>query len=48
VPGGWHYDSATDPTRIIVCPQTCDTITAIPNATVHVLFGCATEPAIFQ
>jgi hypothetical protein len=48
VSGGWHYDDPDNPTKVLVCPQTCTTIQAIPDAQVDVVFGCATEPAIVQ
>jgi hypothetical protein len=40
--GGWYYDDNTKPTRVAVCPATCDTINADSSAKVDVLFGCAT------
>ena len=42
VKGGWYYDNATMPTRIIVCPQTCDTFKRDPNGRVDVVLGCGT------
>jgi hypothetical protein len=41
--GGWHYDNLEAPTRIIVCPQSCDAIRDTPDARIDVLLGCATE-----
>jgi hypothetical protein len=41
--GGWHYDDPAFPSRIIVCPETCDALRATPNARIDVLLGCATE-----
>ena len=46
VAGGWYYDNPAAPTKVLVCPQTCQTIQAISDAQVDVVFGCATEPAI--
>jgi hypothetical protein len=41
--GGWHYDSVTAPTKIIMCPSIC---TALQNDTsggkVDIIFGCGT------
>lgn len=45
VQDGWYYDNPDTPTRIIVCPQTCDTIQGFDNASIAVKFGCATIPA---
>lgn len=39
---GWRYDDMNNPTRILVCDGSCDTIKAKPGA-VEVLFGCATK-----
>jgi hypothetical protein len=39
----WHYDvapSSSTPQRIIVCPNTCTTITSDPGATVNLQIGC--------
>ncbi|MBN2193728.1 MAG: hypothetical protein JW751_13005 [Polyangiaceae bacterium] len=36
----WYYDNAADPTRILVCPATCDILTALTTARVEVLLGC--------
>jgi hypothetical protein len=46
VSGGWHYDDPANPTKVLVCPQTCQTIQAIPDARVDVSFGCETVMAI--
>jgi hypothetical protein len=40
--GGWFYDDNNSPTRIAVCPATCDAIKNDPSAKVDILFGCAT------
>jgi hypothetical protein len=42
---GWYYDDPVDPTRIIVCPQTCDTIRGFEAGKVAIKFGCETIPA---
>jgi hypothetical protein len=48
VSGGWHYDDPANPTKVMVCPQTCQVIQGATDARVDVLFGCATEPARIQ
>jgi hypothetical protein len=45
VSNGWYYDDPNAPSRIIVCPQTCDTIQGFDSASVSIQFGCATIPA---
>jgi hypothetical protein len=42
---GWHYDDPTNPTMIVMCPQTCERIQASENGTIDIAFGCATVPA---
>jgi hypothetical protein len=44
---GWFYDKDPStgkmPTKISVCPSTCDTLRAATNATIQVQLGCATR-----
>jgi hypothetical protein len=40
VKGGWYYDNAQMPSRIIVCSQTCDTFRKDPNGRVDIVLGC--------
>jgi hypothetical protein len=46
VQAGWYYDNPELPTSILVCPQTCEVVTATANLTVEVQLGCETEIAI--
>jgi hypothetical protein len=41
--GGWYYDDAANPTKIILCPTTCTEVQngAMPSVTVK--FGCKTQ-----
>jgi len=41
--GGWYYDDNTNPTKILVCPSTCTTITGLTDIVFNVLFGCETH-----
>ncbi len=41
--GGWYYDDPANPTKIIVCPATCDVLQADVMGAVDVEFGCDTE-----
>ncbi len=40
--GGWFYDDPAKPTKITLCPQTCDPLKATMNSSVQVLYGCPT------
>ena len=40
---GWYYDSAFTPTKIILCPASCVTVQADPDAKVEALFGCKSQ-----
>jgi hypothetical protein len=42
---GWYYDidpKAGTPTKILVCPSTCDTLQASRAASIEIKLGCAT------
>jgi hypothetical protein len=41
---GWHYDDPEEPTRIVACAETCETIQSTAGARVDILLGCATVP----
>jgi hypothetical protein len=46
VRGGWYYDvdpSAGEPSRIIICPTSCQAFQAAQNASVLIELGCASE-----
>ena len=44
--GGWYYDVSppATPSKITLCPQSCDPLKATANSTVKVLYGCKTKP----
>lgn len=45
--GGWHYDDADAPTRVILCPSTCEFAreeTADTSGGLDVVFGCQSIP----
>jgi Mg-chelatase subunit ChlD len=44
VPLGWYYDDPVNPTKIILCDQTCDMAKADNNGRIEVLLGCKSEP----
>jgi len=41
---GWYYDNNVDPTKILLCPASCDTAQSDLQAQINVLFGC--EPDV--
>jgi hypothetical protein len=41
--GGWYYDDNASPTRVLVCPSTCELLQAEADAQLDVLFGCETK-----
>jgi hypothetical protein len=40
---GWYYDNELNPTRILLCPASCNTASVEVDATLEVLLGCVTE-----
>ena len=40
---GWYYDNPLNPSRIILCKSTCDSVTADPMASLEILLGCPTS-----
>jgi hypothetical protein len=40
--GGWYYDNPSAPTKITLCPQTCDPLKATKDSKVQILYGCPT------
>lgn len=46
ISGGFYYDDPTAPTRLILCPASCEMIHGgTENASVRVLLGCIKPPA---
>lgn len=43
--GGWHYDSEQSPSKVLVCPSTCQAIQSDPAGKIDIQFGCATQLA---
>jgi hypothetical protein len=39
---GWYYDNAQTPTKILLCPQSCNSIKQDFNAKLEILIGCET------
>ena len=40
---GWHYDNASNPTKIILCPNVCAGLKKDYKAVVDIQLGCATQ-----
>jgi hypothetical protein len=40
----WYYDDPANPTRIILCPSACSTVTSDGQASIQILAGC--EPRV--
>ena len=36
----WHYDDASDPSHIVLCPQACSLATSDPDSQLQVVVGC--------
>ena len=41
--GGWYYDNAQAPTKIILCPQSCDAVSMDEMGKMDIVFGCETK-----
>jgi von Willebrand factor type A domain-containing protein len=44
--GGWYYDNADAPTRILLCKSSCDQVTVDAKASLDILLGCATTTQV--
>lgn len=42
---GWHYDAPKNPTKVELCPASCDQVTMDRGGRIDVVFGCATDGA---
>lgn len=40
--GGWYYDNPNAPTKINLCPATCDMATMMTGSSINISVGCAT------
>lgn len=40
--GGWQYDTPKEPTKIVLCPSSCDAIKKDLQAKIDIELGCAT------
>jgi hypothetical protein len=37
---GWYFDDSANPTKVLVCPETCTVLEATPDARIDLEFGC--------
>jgi hypothetical protein len=44
VPGGWYYDNEQNPTKILLCPETCTLVQADQQGKIQIVLGCASIP----
>lgn len=42
---GWYYNDPSNPTTIILCPASCDTVQGDAEGKIEVVLGCETIPA---
>jgi hypothetical protein len=40
---GWRYDSASAPTKILICEQSCGEVLANASGKIDIVFGCKTQ-----
>lgn len=40
--GGWFYDDASAPTRVVTCPASCEALSSDMAGSISIAFGCAT------
>ncbi|MEO7038185.1 MAG: hypothetical protein ABI548_29730 [Polyangiaceae bacterium] len=38
--GAWYYDDPKMPTKVVLCPQTCERVSAATDGKMAVAFGC--------
>lgn len=41
--GGWFYDDNTAPTKLVMCPSTCEVMRADANGKIEILLGCTSN-----
>ncbi|MBI4706291.1 MAG: VWA domain-containing protein [Deltaproteobacteria bacterium] len=41
--GGWYYDDPVQPTKLLLCPATCQLAKGDTEAKIQILLGCKTE-----
>jgi hypothetical protein len=46
----WYFDdpASSTPSKILLCPQACDSVKASPGASIEISFNCPQKPAILK
>ena len=39
---GWRYDDPSDPSEIVLCPESCEALRSDPEGLLEIVLGCAT------
>jgi hypothetical protein len=39
---GWFYDNPAAPMKLVLCPSTCDAVSADARALLEIVLGCRT------
>lgn len=45
---GWHYDNPSAPTRVVLCPTSCNTVRETAASNLSIAFGCATKGGVLR
>jgi hypothetical protein len=45
---GWRYDDAQHPSKVELCPSSCDSVRHDHSGRIDVVFGCATDGNLIQ
>jgi hypothetical protein len=43
---GWHYDNLANPSRVLLCPSSCEAARSDSNAKLSIAFGCITKGVV--
>jgi hypothetical protein len=43
VPNAWYYDDPSNPSKIVLCPQTCSAVTGEAGGKLEIVLGCVTN-----
>jgi hypothetical protein len=43
---GWRYDNASAPTKILICPSSCNTLLQNADGKIDIVFGCTTAGGV--
>jgi hypothetical protein len=40
--GGWYYDNPAAPTKILLCPASCELVQSVNQGAIEIVLGCQT------